>query len=89
MATLFVCPIPHILLPLSVLLLDLTPLLINIYILRVGTQTNLLAYDIKDTRDILHKEVCSVHFNFYHLHVCTQSHLYRYMCRYRALMAYM
>ena len=38
-------------------------------------QTNLLAYDIKDTRDILYKEVCFIHF-FYHVHVRTQSHLY-------------
>ena len=31
-------------------------------ILLVGTQTNLLAYDIEDNRDIFYKEVCSIRY---------------------------
>ena len=45
------------------------------FILHIGTQTNLLACDIKDTSDILHKEVCFIHFLIFD-HLPTQLHLY-------------
>ena len=48
-------------------------------ILHIGTQTNLLAYDIKDTRDILYKKVCFIHFLiFQHLHVHVHVHCRTY-----------
>ena len=56
------------------------------YVLHVGTQTNLLAYDIKDTRDIWYKSHLYIHVLRY---ACT---MYMYMCtlfRYMYICTYM